>query len=223
MHYTVLLSVPALSLTLLSLKKVRWGSVDLVLLLMAATLGIVAFQLKYTYQDRKAAMEMWASSRHLSGMELYEDSAGELSKLYDDLFWNYRYLYDYGYALHKLGRYEESNVVMNEGAEISSDPMFHNIIGKNYIELYEYDEAEREFKKAHYMVPGRLYPLILLMEMYYSQGKESDAVALGKRILNMPVNEKNAAMKDLHKRGYNQLLKWQSEKKTSGMDDNNNI
>ena len=179
--------------------------------------------LQNVYKERTDAVLLWSDTRQLSSMEMYEDSAGELSKLYDDLFWNYRYLYDYGYALHKLGRYEESNVVMNEGAEISSDPMFHNILGKNYIELCEYDEAEREFKKAHYMVPGRLYPLILLMDMYYSQGKESDAIVLGKRILKMPVNENNAVMKDLHKRVYNQLLKWQSEIKPSGMDDNNNI
>lgn len=179
--------------------------------------------LQNVYKERTDAVLLWSDTRQLSSMEMYEDSAGELSKLYDDLFWNYRYLYNYGYALHKLGRYEESNVVMNEGAEISSDPMFHNIIGKNYIELCEYDEAEREFKKAHYMVPGRLYPLILLMDMYYSQGKESDAIVLGKRILNMPVNENNAAMKDLHQRVYSQILKWQSEIKPSGMDDNNNI
>ena len=43
MRYTALLSVPALSLSLLSLKKVRWGPTDLLLLLMAGTYSLSAY------------------------------------------------------------------------------------------------------------------------------------------------------------------------------------
>ena len=37
--------------------------------------------------------------------------------------WNYRYLYDYGYALRKIGNYGKSTEVLLKGAELSSDPI----------------------------------------------------------------------------------------------------
>ena len=174
--------------------------------LMAATLGIVAFQLRDTYPDRKAAMDVWSSTRYLSGMELYEDSLEELEGLYPELFWNYRYLYDYGYALHKTGDYAGSNEILQEGAAISSDPMFHNIIGKNFEALGDNDAAEGEYVKAHNMVPCRLYPLVLLMEMYSKTGNETEALEVAERILEMPVNHRNRTMMELREKAEEELF-----------------
>lgn len=117
-----------------------------------------------------------------------------LSPLYDDLKDNYRYLYDLGYALHKTGRYGESNNMLHEGARLSSDPMFHNIIGRNHEALGEYSAAEEEYMISHYMVPSRLYPLVLLMDMYVRTGRTDDAAAVGERIASMPVNGRNMTM-----------------------------
>lgn len=173
--------------------------------LMAVTLGIVAFHLRDTYLDRRTAMDVWTSSRYLSGMELYEDSLEELEGLYPELFWNYRYLYDYGYALHKTGDYARSNDILQEGAAISSDPMFHNVIGKNYEALGDNDTAEGEYVKAHNMVPCRLYPLVLLMEMYSKTGNETEALDVAERILEMPVNCRNRTMMGLREKAEEEL------------------
>ena len=91
----------------------------------------------------------WDSIRYLSSMELYEDATVELAPLYNDLKDNYRYMYDYGYALHKCKRYQESTDILNEGAAISSDPMFYNIVGKNYEAMGLYEEAEQAYLRAH--------------------------------------------------------------------------
>ena len=56
MRYTALLSVPALSLSLLSLKKVRWGPTDLLLLLMAGTYSLSAY-IGARSEVSKAALE----------------------------------------------------------------------------------------------------------------------------------------------------------------------
>ena len=56
MRYTALLSVPALSLSLLSLKKVRWGPADLLLLLMAGTYSLSAY-IGARSEVSKAALE----------------------------------------------------------------------------------------------------------------------------------------------------------------------
>lgn len=143
---------------------------------------------------KSEAEKEWESVRYLSSMELYDDAVEELAPLYDDLKDNYRYIYDYGYALHKCKRYQESNIILKEGAKISSDPMFYNIIGKNLEAMGLYEDAEQAYMHAHYMVPQRLYPLTLLMRMHVRLGNNNEALRYGKMILDKPVNERHRTM-----------------------------
>lgn len=146
---------------------------------------------------KSEAEKKWESIRYLSGMQLYEDAAEELTPLYNHLKDNYRFIYDYGYALHKCKHYHESNEILKEGAKISSDPMFYNIIGKNLEALGLYEEAEEAYIHAHYMVPQRLYPLTLLMRMHIRLGNNNEAMIYGKMILDKPVNERHMTMLQL--------------------------
>lgn len=143
---------------------------------------------------KSEAEKEWESIRYLTSMEFYEDAVEELAPLYDDLKDNYRYIYDYGYALHKCKRYHESNEILKEGAKISSDPMFYNIIGKNLEAMGLYEEAEQSYLHAHYMVPQRLYPLTLLMRMHIRLGNNNEALRYGRMILDKPVNERHRTM-----------------------------
>ncbi len=143
---------------------------------------------------KSEAEKEWESIRYLASMELYEDAAEELAPLYNDLKDNYRFIYDYGYALHKCNRYQESNEILKEGAKISSDPMFYNIIGKNLEAMGLYEDAEQAYMHAHYMVPQRLYPLTLLMRMHVRLGNNNEAMRYGKMILDKPVNERHMTM-----------------------------
>ena len=136
----------------------------------------------------------WDSIRYLSSMELYEDAVEEYAPLCDALNGNYRFLYDYSYALYKCGRHRESIVVLKEGAAMSSDPMFYNIIGRNYEAMGLYQEAESAYLHAHYMVPQRLYPLTLLMRMHIRLGNNSEALRYGTMILGKHINERNRTM-----------------------------
>lgn len=112
----------------------------------------------------------------------------------------YKLAYEQGYSLHKSGRFEESNRTLLEGAKISSDPMFHNIIGKNHEALGDYESAEREYIHAHFMVPCRLYPIVLLMEMELKKANKTTALEYGNKALLLPVNNRNLAMRELHLR-----------------------
>ena len=93
------------------------------------------------------------------------------------------------------GASEKNNFV----ASYSYDSIFHNIIGKNYQAIGHYGEAEKAYMKSHYMVPCRIYPLVLLMEMYMETGEYEKAMETGNQILGMPVNPKNRTMAGLRK------------------------
>ena len=154
---------------------------------------------------KSEAEKQWESVRYLSGMELYEDAVEEYAPLYEDLKDNYRYLYDYGYALFKCGRYTESNKILKEGSKISSDPMFYNIMGRNNEALGFFREAESNYWHSHHMVPCRIYPLSLLMNLKIKIGSNQEAIEIGEKISSMQINDKLLSMKRLHKECLNRL------------------
>ena len=166
----------------------------------AAVLAIaVLLTLPYMKWSRKAQenADRWNTARQLAALELYDEALEEYDAVRPAMHWNFRYLYDYGYALHKTGKYAESNEILREGAAMSSDPMFWNIIGKNHQAAGQYEAAGKAYEKAHYMVPCRLYPLVLLMKMYEETGETRKARDIGDKILSMPVNPKNRTMTGL--------------------------
>ena len=109
-----------------------------------------------------------------------------------------RAVYAEGYALHQAGRYEESTAVLERGAQMSCDPMFEVIMGKNAEALGDFDRAAALYEKAHYRVPSRLYPLVRLMRLQVRQGRDGEALATARQIVAMPVNGRNAGMVRLH-------------------------
>lgn len=146
---------------------------------------------------RRRAERVWKSSPYLK-QELYDLSVFRLKPLYLRLNDNYKYLYDYGYSLHKTGEYEESNRILQQGADISCDPIFHTIMAKNYIALGQYGKAETELMNAHWLIPCRIYPLLLLMRQYVDSERVMDAIEVGRTIKNMPVNGRNPNMVALY-------------------------
>lgn len=145
------------------------------------------------------AEKNWRSVRYLVTFGLYEDAVDNLSPMYDELCGDFRYLFDLGYSLHKTGRFQESNEILLRGSKMSSDPMFHNIMGKNLEAMGDFDGAEKEYLLAHYMVPSRIYPLYLLMDMMIRQCRDAEAVEIGEMVRGMYVNEKVLPMKRMHK------------------------
>lgn len=153
---------------------------------------------------KQGNMELsWRNISHFSGDTLYDDAIQEYESLYPELRLNYRFLYDYGHRLFEAGRYQDAITILKEGASLSSDPMFHNIIGRCLEQAGQYDEAEKEFILSHYMVPGRLYPLVLLKEMYERQGLYNESEAIVEEIRKIPINPKNDTMKKLLRRAEN--------------------
>jgi len=110
---------------------------------------------------------------------------------------SFRPLFQEGLELYDYGDYRESLEVLEEGASISCDPMFHVIMGRDYEALGECEHAEKEYLMAHYMVPCRLYPLVRLMKMYISQGRNEEAIFVGERIVQMEVRQNHVSMERL--------------------------
>ena len=187
---TILLSVFVIALILLLLKfrnPLAYGAIAL------AVFSFFSYPFSLIERD-KPETEIWQTSRMFCSIGLYEDFIEEMTPCYEALSDNYRFLYDFGYALHNEEKYDESIKVLLQGATISSDPMFYNIIGKNLEAMGRYDEAEKAYLHSHHMVPCRLYPLTLLMEMKIRQQDTDQALRYARKIVAMPVNERHLTM-----------------------------
>lgn len=114
---------------------------------------VVAVRAYPEERARRDAERIWRSSLL---MELDADSASaRLAPLYEYLKDNPRYLYQYGCLLHETGAYQESNRVLQLGAERSCDPAFHTRMAENYVALGDLAAAEKESRRAYWLAPGR--------------------------------------------------------------------
>jgi tetratricopeptide (TPR) repeat protein len=118
---------------------------------------------KINMMCKPSFLEQLCGNRH----KLYEvrDYSAIVDGLYDE-----QVLFTYGQNMNRIGKFEKSDSIMLLGTQISSDPMFWNVMGNNSLQLGRFREAEARYKQAFRMVPNRLYPLCLLAKLYYTEG-----------------------------------------------------
>jgi len=117
-------------------------------LLISALLLIPCVWNREQRQKKQKAMEQWKDEQSYYNMGIYEETADNYRKLYPQLQDEPKFLFELGHCLAKTGQHEESNRFLLEGGHKSSDPMFWNIMGKNYQALGCYHEAETCFTHA---------------------------------------------------------------------------
>lgn len=131
--------------------------------------------------ETKTRVEAYGEYRALSGIQ---DAAfvDDFRKNYDRLKDRPEYLFTYGKALRELERYNDSNAALRQGTRVSCDPMFHVMMGNNYLDLGATREAETAYRKAFSLLPNRVYPLYRLMKLYEATGKNEKARDMARRI-----------------------------------------
>ena len=146
----------------------RWGRITAVILLLIALMG--GCLLYYHQQQKEEARDKWERCRVLYQSGAYSQAVESYAEHYEGMKLDARYLFEYGHALHKLHRNEESNTILQEALKVSSDPMILNIIGKNFQEMQQYKEAEHWLLRSTHRLPGRIYPYYLLAKLYQEAG-----------------------------------------------------
>lgn len=138
---------------------------------------ILCVAVAVTRYEREAAREEWGTGvRRLYHSRAYRAAAEGYASFYDRLDHDASFLFEYGHSLHKVGEYEESVHILEKAAEVCSDAMVLNIIGKNRQAMGEYAEAERCFRRSSHRQPALLYPHYLLMKLYEETGDSAGMV-----------------------------------------------
>lgn len=122
------------------------------------------------------------------------------------------FLFTYGKALHKIGRYNDSNEILREGTYVSCDPMFYIIMGNNYVKLGAFHEAEANYHKAFSLLPNRIYPLYRLMLLYQLIGESDKAQQAAEQINMFPVKINSPAIRKIKEEAKDLLQNKQVQK-----------
>ena len=165
-------------------RRVRGGRY--VNVLMFGIMGIVVLFFDFREFGRREAYRKWKNNAVYCTWEDYQSVVEEYGKLYPVLKNDFKFLFEYGHSLHKVGRYEESNIMLKRGIRHSADPMFWNIAGNNYLALKQYDQGMTAYLRAYYTCPNRVYPLYLLTKLEAERGDTTmmnyyGRILLGKR------------------------------------------
>jgi len=136
------------------------------------------------YAKRIEATKSWRNAAILYHLRYFEQAASDYSELYPYLKDQAEFLLEYGHSFHQIKEYAQSNVILLEGTQLSSDPMFYNVIGSNYKELGDVIYAEKNYLYAFEILPNRIYPLYLLMKLYADTGQQDRALEMAQKVID---------------------------------------
>lgn len=136
-------------------------SILLVIALGFASTVCVSRQ-KVIYKAKKE----WKRLQPFYTMKAYDKVVKSYDSLYAVLNFDQKFVFDYGMMLNATNQRVKANSLFSRGLEISCDPMFYNVKGRNYHEMGEYEKAEKCYINSIRLLPERIYPYYLLTRLY---------------------------------------------------------
>ncbi len=112
------------------------------------------------------------------GLEIY-------TRLYPKLKAYPAFLYNYGYELSMVGRYSKSLVMLQKARENMYNQDLLLRTGYVQMKLNHYKKAEQSYLQAKYLIPSRLAPRYLLMQLYGKWRKKEKAEKIAVKILSI--------------------------------------
>ncbi|MCI9607336.1 MAG: O-antigen ligase family protein [Muribaculaceae bacterium] len=119
-----------------------------------------------TTERRGSQVRQWNSMRYAYVHKLAPRDIRTLDSIAGTLGWNHNFLFDYGKALRNSRMYAKSDSILLRGVEVSSDPMFLNLLGRNSQDTGNPAQAKQWFIRASNRLPSRLYPHYLLAKLH---------------------------------------------------------
>lgn len=117
-------------------------------------------------QPYHKAKKEWEKIRPLHTMRAYQSVVDDYARLYPTLNHNRKFVFEYAVALNAVEQREKTDSVLHRGLQLSCDPMFYNVRGRNYHEMGKYEKAEECYLNSICLLPERIYPYYLLTKLY---------------------------------------------------------
>ena len=130
--------------------------------ILIASLSICVAQWYFYHRASKE----WEKIRPFYTMKAYSKIIDDYIRLYPQLNHDPKFVFEYAVTLNAEKRHEQADSILSRGLQISCDPMFYNVKGRNYHEMGAYRKAEACYMNAICLLPERIYPYYLLTKLY---------------------------------------------------------
>lgn len=162
---------------------------------IAAVSVIASAEIKNNEKNEKN----WNVKRYAYQYSLTETNIHYLDSLMLIQNKNPQFIFDYGKALRESGHYEKSNEVLMTGECVSADPMFLNLMGRNYLDMGNPCMAEQYYRRSIHRLPDRLYPYYLLGLLFADPKYGDDEKFLNnyKKVLTMKPKVMSPAINEM--------------------------
>ncbi|MDA3853976.1 MAG: O-antigen ligase family protein, partial [Bacteroidales bacterium] len=182
------------SSTVFSVK--RRGSIA-VLLIAIISLALLIPEGKKVVKSYYAALVSWRDASDIYRIEAYEECLDDFELVYPVLETDGDFLVQYGKALTMAGQYKEAINVLENAKTYLNNTILYTALGDSYAKTGNYDEAEKAYYHAYYMVPSRFYPLYLLAKMFDTSEQHDKATAIANTILDKSVKVDSKAIEEI--------------------------
>jgi len=130
----------------------------------------ISFNTLPLYLKQKKAEKYWTEKVHpMHERRNYDIIVYEGDSLFPSLCYDKAFLYEYGHSLSLVGEYEKSDSILKMGYHASSDPVFLNAMGNNWLYQNQFEKAEEMYCESFFSLPNRMYPLYSLARLYFEK------------------------------------------------------
>jgi O-antigen ligase len=199
------LQLPEFAIVLLFLSAIaitgrqRKGPIHSLFILIPAV--ILSAAIYYARQDMKKHYREWSRAQPLYHNKAYEAALPRYEALYPFLKHKPEFLFEAGQCQSKTGQYDKAIVTLKQASLLSADPMIHYMIARNEQQRKNYAEAERTLIHAINILPERIYPYYLLVQLYHEPAfyQEAKLKAAAKAVLTKEPKVLSTAIQEMRK------------------------
>lgn len=135
----------------------------------------------FCQKDYYPAYRKWNNLQALYQSQAYASIADDYLELASRLPHKPEVLFEAAQCQSKTGNPQEAIRLLKRAVCLSADPMIHYMLAKNEQAMHHYQDAEKTLRYALRILPERIYPYYLLVQLYadpdYYQPEKLKAMA----------------------------------------------
>ena len=119
------------------------------------------------------------------------------ARLYPRLKNNGRYLFNYGAMLTLAGRHDDALPLLKESKMRFTDPNLYIALAECYDNTGNFENAEKHYRHAAYMIPHKMYPFYRLALFYFDNGNKQKADIIALKLITMEEKVPSTAVNEI--------------------------
>jgi len=149
-------------------------------------------------KNLQGAYKTWNDAFELYNYGLYTDCLEDYQKALPKLQHNGEFMINYGKALSITKEHEIAIETLRKAKNYHNNTVLCTALGDSQKALKQNTEAEKNYRQASNMVPGKFYPQYLLAKLYDETGQQQKALDRADSLLKKTVKVESTAIKEIH-------------------------